>query len=67
MSYASMLYNIKTNPGTSLIDVTSVLMSLDSTKLGLTNLEGKPLSPQQFMEYVKRECKARDATAKALL
>lgn len=67
MSYASMLYNIRTNPGSSLLDVTSILMSLDSTYLGLTNLEGEPLTPNQFMEYLKRECASRDATAKSLL
>lgn len=67
MSFASILYNIRTNPSTSLIDVTTIFMSLDSTDLGLRNLDGNLITPQQFMAYLKRECDARNATPKSLL
>lgn len=67
MSYASMLYNIKGNPGESLFDATAILMSLDATDLGLKNIDGKAITEQQFMEYVKRECSARGASPKAVL
>lgn len=42
-------------------------MSLDSTDLGLKNIDGKPITTQEFMEYLKRECANRGATPKAVL
>lgn len=67
MSFASMLNNLKTNPGSDLITTTKILQSLDTTDLGLKDLQGKTLTENSFMDYVRHELAARDAKAKQAL
>lgn len=67
MSFASMIYNIRTNSEQQILGVTSIFQSLDKTDLGLRNLEGKKITSTQFMEYLKRECSLRERTPKQLL